>query len=95
MFRFTLCLLFMGLVAPAIAAGPSPTPVVCGVTSIDKATKSFACKESSGRSTTFQVNAASKFTLNGAPMTSGMNVGDKCSIMVKVPPTVDTGTCTR
>ena len=99
MFRFTLCLLSMGLVglvglaAPVIAV--AATPVVCGVTSIDKATKSFACKESSGRSTTFQVNAASKFTLNGAPMTSGMNVGDKCSIMVKVPPTVDTGTCTR
>jgi hypothetical protein len=99
MFRFTLCLLSMGLVglvglaAPVIAV--AATPVVCGVTSIDKAKHSFACKESSGRSTTFQVNAASKFTLNGAPMTSGMNVGDKCSVLVKTPPFVSTADCKR
>ena len=99
MFRFTLCLLSMGLVglvglaAPVIAV--AATPVVCGVTSIDKAKHSFACKESSGRSTTFQVNAASKFTLNGAPMTSGMNVGDKCSVLVTAPPYVSTADCKR
>ena len=84
----------MLVVVPAIAAAP-PTPVVCGVTSIDKATNSFVCKESGGRITTYKVNAASRFTLNGVPMTSGMHIGDICSIMVKVPPTVDTGTCTR
>ncbi len=86
----------MLVVVPAIAAAPPPpTPVVCGVTSNDKATHSFVCKESGGRITTYKVNAASRFTLNGAPMTSGMHIGDKCSIMVSLPPTVDTGTCTR
>ena len=101
MFKYTLCLLSLGLVglaAPAIAAAPPVVPVVCGVTSKDVPHSTFQCRESSGRITPYSVNAGSKFTLNGAPMGGwvvNLHLGDQCSVLVTAPPYVATADCKR
>ena len=101
MFKYTLCLLSLGLVglaAPAIAAAPPVVPVVCGVMSKDVPRSTFQCRESSGRITPYSVNAGSKFTLNGAPMGGwvvNLHLGDQCSVLVTAPPYVATADCKR